>query len=196
MCLRSSFSDSLVLQIRQEYPCSKKFISNFRTRLEKWGLVMSGTTSPTTRVRLVRSPLALMLGTYSVCRMMRRTRSSVSLEKRPFWLITRETVAVETPASRAISLMLFTFSTRFPPELHGTYSNLLLFSVYCCCTIFASRIQNTEKAGGFSPPAKEHQAPLYPSGFMLCHFQLEAHISSIPYCASQPSSSLALRGSA
>ena len=76
---------------------------------------MSGTIMPTTQVRLVRRPLALMLGTYSFSRMMRRTRASVSLEKRPFWLITRETVAVETPARRAMSLMLFPFSKQNPP---------------------------------------------------------------------------------
>ena len=38
-------------------------------------------------------------------------------------------------------------------------------------------------------------AVLYPSGLWLCQFQLWAHISSMPYCASQPSSRLALEGS-
>ena len=38
--------------------------------------------------------------------------------------------------------------------------------------------------------------PLYPLGFSDCHFQEEAHMSSIPNLASQPSSSRALAGSA
>ena len=38
--------------------------------------------------------------------------------------------------------------------------------------------------------------PLYPLGLADCHFQEEAHISSIPSLASQPSSSRALAGSA
>ena len=38
-------------------------------------------------------------------------------------------------------------------------------------------------------------AVLYPSGLWLCQFQLWAHISSMPYWASQPSSRLALEGS-
>ena len=38
--------------------------------------------------------------------------------------------------------------------------------------------------------------PLYPLGFMDCHFQEEAHISSMPSSAVQPSSSRALAGSA
>ena len=37
-------------------------------------------------------------------------------------------------------------------------------------------------------------AVLYPSGLWLCQFQLWAHISSMPYWASQPSSRLALAG--
>ena len=48
----------------------------------------------------------VLFGCLNLC----RTRFSVSLEKRPFWLMTRETVAVETPANRAISLMFFAFS--------------------------------------------------------------------------------------
>ena len=41
-----------------------------------------------------------------------------------------------------------------------------------------------------------HTPSSYPFGFMLCHFQEEAHISSIPYSACQPSSARALDGSA
>lgn len=40
-----------------------------------------------------------------------------------------------------------------------------------------------------------YSAVLYPSGLWLCQFQLWAHISSMPYWASQPSSRLALEGS-
>ena len=39
-------------------------------------------------------------------------------------------------------------------------------------------------------------SPLYPLGLEDCHFQEEAHMSSMPYPASQPSSSLAFTGSA
>ena len=48
-------------------------------------------------------------------------------------------------------------------------------------------------SGGFV--MQFYSAVLYPSGLWLCQFQLWAHISSMPYWASQPSSRLALEGS-
>ena len=57
--------------------------------------------------------------------------------------------------------------------------------------------QITRKAGQpLSGLACSVLYPLYPLGLVDCHFQEEAHISSMPYLAAQPSSSLALAGSA
>src|SRR5262249_38505433 len=74
-----------------------------------WGInghVIDGTSTPIRRVRPPASPAAVMLGTNPCSSMIRRILLRVSASTSGFWLMTRETVVLETPASRAISLIV------------------------------------------------------------------------------------------
>src|SRR5258708_2357299 len=67
------------------------------------GHVKGGVSKPINRPRPPAKPEAVMLGTNLFSLMTRKTRSRVAGSTFDFWLRTRETVALETPARRAIS---------------------------------------------------------------------------------------------
>ena len=69
-------------------------------------------------LRLVLRPMALTLGVKPHSSMVFLTRSSVSLEYPPFLLMTLETVAMETPAFFATSIM----DTRLLPSILPSHS--------------------------------------------------------------------------
>src|SRR5260221_5676326 len=70
---------------------------------ETVGHAKGGVSKPIKRLRPPASPEAVMLGTNLFSLMTRKTRSRVAGSTFDFWLRTRETVALETPARRAIS---------------------------------------------------------------------------------------------
>src|SRR5258708_32307100 len=73
---------------------------------ETVGHAKGGVSKPIKRLRPPASPEAVMLGTNLFSLMTRKTRSRVAGSTFDFWLRTRETVALETPARRAISCIV------------------------------------------------------------------------------------------
>src|SRR5215471_6330930 len=78
------------------------------------GHVNEGIRTPITRLRPPASLDAVMLGTNDCSSMRRKMRSRVAGSTSGFWFNTRETVALETPAKRAMSrIVIFTSWTTF-----------------------------------------------------------------------------------
>src|SRR5260370_42443116 len=73
---------------------------------ETVGHAKGGVSKPIKRLRPPASPEAAMLGTNLFSLKTRKTRSRVAGSTFDFWLRTRETVDLETPARRAISCVL------------------------------------------------------------------------------------------